>query len=106
MNKIFWQQTIEGQTVEFHNTPFVVSEIRKLDCQFGKHYFKQKQAGNSGHVHLQGTRKMGCKAHIVVHSITVYCNFQLSKDEVSLGPRKLKEKRRENLEASLSSQQK
>ena len=42
--KIFWQQTIEGQTVEFNNTPFVVSEVRKLDCQFGKHYFKQKES--------------------------------------------------------------
>ena len=40
MSKIFWQQTIEGQIVEFDNTPFVVSEICKLDCQFGKHCFK------------------------------------------------------------------
>ena len=89
--EVFWQQTIDGQTIEFDNTPFVASEIRQLDCQFGKHYFKQKQGGVSSYVHLQGTRKIGCKAHIVVHSIMVYSDFQLNK-EVILGPRKLKEK--------------
>ena len=86
MNKIFWQQTIDGETVEFDNSPFVFSEIRKLDCQYGSHYYKQKQ--NSGrHLHLQGTRKIGCKAHIVIRKITVYSDFQLSEDEVNLGPR-------------------
>ena len=79
--KIFWQQTIEGQTVEFNNTPFVVSEVRKLDCQFGKHYFKQKESVGSGRVHFQGTRKIGCKAHIVVRSITVFSDYRLSQDE-------------------------
>ena len=79
-SKIFWQQTIEGQTVEFDNTPFVVSEIRKLDYQFGKHYFKPKQSVGSSHVHLQGTRKIGCKAHVVVHTITVFSDYHLSQD--------------------------
>ena len=89
---------MDGQTVEFDNTPFVVSEVRRLDCQFGKHYFKQKQEGVSSRVHLQGTRKIGCKAHIVVRSIMVYSDFQLSRDEASLGPRKLKEKKKEKLQ--------
>ena len=31
-------------------------------------------------------------------SITVYCDFQLSKDEVSLGPRKMKERKKEKLQ--------
>ena len=88
---------MDGQTVEFDNTPFVVSEVRWLDCQFGKHYFKQKQEGVFSRVHLQGTRKIGCKAHIVVRSITVYSDFQLSQDEASLGPRNLKEKKKEKL---------
>ena len=96
--KIFWQQTIEGQTVEFNNTPFVVSEVRKLDCQFGKHYFKQKESVGSGRVHFQGTRKIGCKAHIVVRSITVFSDYRLSQDEESLGSRKLKEKKKEKLQ--------
>ena len=42
--------------------------------------------------------KVGCKAHIVVHSITVYSDFQLSQEEASLGPRKLKEKKKEKLQ--------
>ena len=89
---------MDGQTVEFNNTPFIMSEIRRLDCQFGKHYFKQKQEGNSSRVHLQGTRKIGCKAHIVVRTIAVYSEFQLSQEEMSLGPRKLKEKKKEKLQ--------
>ena len=87
---------MDGQTVDFDNTLFVVSEIWGLDCQFSKHY-KQKQEGVSSRVHLQGTRKIGCKAH-VVRSITVYSDFQLSQKEASLGPRKLKEKKKEKLQ--------
>ena len=84
--KIFWQQTIiKGQTVEFNNTPFVVSDVRKLDCHFGKHYFKQKESVGSGRVYFQGTRKIGYKAHFVVRSITVFSDYRLSHDEESLG---------------------
>ena len=98
VSKIFWQQTIEGQIVEFDNTPFVVSEIRELDCQFGNHYFKPKQSVASGRIHLQGTRKIGCKAHVVVRTITVFSDYHLSPDEASLGSRKLKEKKKEKLQ--------
>ena len=66
-----------------------MSGIRRLDCQFGKHHFKQKQVGR---VHLQGTRQI---AYIVVCSIT---DFQLSKEGTSLGPRKMKEKKKEKLQ--------
>lgn len=40
---------------------------------------------------MQGSRKIGCKAHIVVRTITLYPDFKLSKSEMaSIGPRKLK----------------
>ena len=97
VHKIFWQQTIHGQTVEFDNTPFVVSEIRKLDCQFGRHYYKEKQS-KPRRICLQGTRKIGCKAQIEVRSIVVYSDFQINKEDVlSLSPRGLKEKKKEYL---------
>ena len=85
---------MEGHTVQFNHTPFTVTEIRKLDCQFGKHYYKEHQ-GKSDRTRLQGTRKIGCQAHIVVRTITLYTDFQLSEVESStLGPRKLKEIRK------------
>lgn len=52
----------------------------------------------SGRVHFQGTRKIGCKAHIVVRSIAVFSDYHLSQDEASLGSRKLKEKKKEKLQ--------
>ena len=64
-----------------------------MDCQFGNHYFKQKQSGSSGHVHFQGTRKISCKVHVVVRTITVFSGYQLSTDEACLGSRKMKKKK-------------
>ena len=75
----------------------MVTEIRKLDCQFGRHYYKEKQS-KSTRTCLQGTRKIGCKAHVEIRSIVVYVDFHINKEEVlSLSPRKLKEKKKENL---------
>ena len=68
---------MEGRIVEFNNTPFTVTTTRKLDCQFGKHYYKDHQ-GKSDRTRLQGTRKIGCQAHIIVRTITLYPEFQLS----------------------------
>lgn len=77
---------MNGQNVEFDRTPFSVSSIRKLDCQFGQHFYKDYQ-GKSDHTRLQGSRKIGCKAHIVVRTITLYPDFKLSKSETaSIGP--------------------
>ena len=45
-----------------------------------------------------GTRKICCQAHIVVHTITLYTDFQLSEvGSSTLGPRKLKEIKKEKL---------
>jgi len=85
--RFFWSQTIEGHTVHFNNTPFTVSAIRKLDCQFGKQYYK-KHPGKSDRTRLQGTRKIGCQAHITVHTITLSPDFQLPEWGIcQLGPR-------------------
>ena len=89
-SKIFWQHTIENEHTEFNYTPFTVSETRRLDCQFGKQYFKEKPA-KSNRTRLQGTRKIGCAAHITVKTLTLFPEYAI-EDPSSIGPRKLKEK--------------
>lgn len=83
--------------MNFDNTPFTVSAIRKLDCQYGNHYYKE-HPGKSDRTRLQGTRKIGCQAHITVRTITVYPDYQLPEVEsCQLGPRKLKEQKKEKM---------
>ena len=95
--KLFWEHKIEGEKIEFDNTPFIISRIQKLDCQFGTHYYKQKQ-GSSKRTHLQGTQKIGCTARVTVYSITLYPDFCVSKEKTSdLSCRRLKQKKKEKL---------
>ena len=81
--------------VEFNYTPFTVSEIRRLDCQFGKRYYKEKPA-KSNHTRLQGTRKIGCPAHITVKTLTLFPEYAI-EDPSSLGPKNLKEMKKKQL---------
>ena len=66
--------------------------MRKLDCQFGHHYYKEHQEKpDHSRVQLQGSRKIGCKAHIIVRTVTLYPDFKLIESEtVNAGPQKLK----------------
>lgn len=65
--------------------------MKKFHCQFGKHYYKEKKP-TSDRVKLQGTRKIGCPAHLHVHTIQLFPEFSISVDDLSrLGVRKLKE---------------
>ena len=81
---------IEGQNITFNGIPFIASSIRKQHCQFGQQYFKERTA-TSGRTHLQGTRKIGCPAHIHVHELTLFPSFAVESGICSLGSRKLKE---------------
>ena len=73
----------------FNGVPFIVSTTRKQHCQFGKLYFKERTA-SSGQTRLQGTRKIGCPAHVHVHELTLFPSFAVS-EACALGSRKLKE---------------
>ena len=42
METIFWEHNIEGEKVEFNSTPFIVFDIRKLDCLFKEEGSKAK----------------------------------------------------------------
>lgn len=80
---MFWQHTIEGEKVEFDNIPFIVSQIQKMHCQFGIHYYKEKRSEKSNRTCLQGTCKIGCSAHVAVHSIVLYPDFGIANKEAS-----------------------
>ena len=54
----------------------MVTEHRKLDCQFGPHYYREKSK-NSLQVHLQGSRKVGCSAHISIKHITLFPEYSI-----------------------------
>ena len=76
--------------------------MRKLDCQFGIQYFKEKGSKDKlKRTVLQGTCKIGCMAHIVVHSIILYTDFQIPKTS-GLTTRKLKEKKKELLHSAIN----
>ena len=43
ITSLLLQKTEDGTTVSFDNIPFSLKEVRILDCQYGKHYFKKKR---------------------------------------------------------------
>lgn len=57
-----------------------MEEERLLDCQYGKHYYKEKCKEKSGRLRLQGTRKIGCQATIKVKKFNLYPDFKISGD--------------------------
>ena len=64
--------------VSFENTPFVRKETR--ECQFGPHYFKKRER-TSSLIYLQGTRKLGCHAHIDICEYRLYPEYAFSATE-------------------------
>ena len=73
---IFWKYSVGGTTVEFNGVPFSIGGKRTMDCQYGHQYYKQRVASNK-RVRLQGTRKVGCTAHITQREYTLYPEFVL-----------------------------
>ena len=71
---IFWKYSVGGTTVEFNGVPFSIGGKRTMDCQYGHQYYKQRVASNK-RVRLQGTRKVGCTAHITQREYTLYPEF-------------------------------
>ena len=70
--------TIGATCIEFDSVPFSVGEKRTLDCQHGDEYLKPKKALGK-RVRLQGSRKMGCKAHITLRQYVLYPDYSLPK---------------------------
>ena len=75
---LYWKYTVGDTVVQFEGVPFSVGEKRIMDCQHGKQYYKLRQTTNK-RVCLQGTRKMGCKAHIIQRQYILYPEFAIAK---------------------------
>ena len=82
--------------MEFDEVPFSVGEKRVLDCQHGAEYYKQRKPMGK-RTRLQGTRKMGCNAHIVCRQYIVYPDYGVPKRETFVSNRKEREMIEENL---------
>ena len=75
------------------NIPFTVCEKRTLDCQYGTKYYKSKEHSSS-RVYLQGTRKIGCRAHIEITEYPEYkVNTEVQGSVSNKAMRKMKEER-------------
>ena len=87
--------------IYFDGILFAVEEEKKLDCQYGKHYFKQKdncEPNKKSRLRLQGTRKIGCMANITVKSYLLYPQYTLKgQKNKCMSTRKLKQLQEETL---------
>lgn len=59
--KLFWRK---GE-MEYNRTPFCIVETKQMDCQFGPHYYKEREQ-KTGRIRVQGTRKLGRHASISI----------------------------------------
>ena len=103
---LYWKYTVGGTAVQFDGVPFSIGEKRMMDCQYGHQYYKPRQA-LSKRVRLQGTRKMGCKAHIIQRQYILYPEFAIQSSctyESKRQERLAKEEKLHQLRDHLSSQ--
>ena len=94
------------EPLEFGGVPFSVGERRILDCQHGVQYYKPKK-GLGKRNRLQGTRKIGCKAHIVLREYILYPDYSIAKSYDSKRQERLaKEEQLKILRADLDTREK
>ena len=88
VSKIFWQQTIEGQTVEFNNTPFVVSEAVSWTQWTTSLESMITLSRNSQWALVVFTSRVHVRLAAKHISAQLWCSpTHLSQDEASLGSR-------------------
>ena len=78
--RLYWHKSEGKKEINFNDIPFSVNEMKVLDCQFGGKYYKEKSKQGKK-VWLQGTRKMGCMAHIEVKGFTLYPEYGINQCE-------------------------
>ena len=103
--RITWTHSSNGQVTEFGNTPFCLLEKRTLDCQFGKQYYKDKPR-RSSRAMVQGTRKLGCPAHIEIKVYEVFPEYSIAESVLTQNSKRalrmLKEDKMTRLKTALS----
>lgn len=70
-----------------------------MDCQYGKHYFRERQPKQcqKRRLCLQGSRKIGCHAHIEIKGYTLYPEYALLNDSKAQTEGAIRKLREENL---------
>ena len=76
--RITWTHSSNGHVTEFGNTPFRLLERKTLDCQFGKQYYKDRPR-TSSRAMVQGSRKLGCPAHIEIKVYELFPEYSISE---------------------------
>ena len=73
-----------------------------MHCQFGDHYFKKKER-KSSRVCIQGTRKIGCQAHVEIREYILYPEYSVNvtKKLSAWKRRTIRESKLEELQMSL-----
>ena len=83
-----------------NDTPFSIVETRMLECQFGPQYYKETHS-KSSRVKVQGTRKIGCHAHIIIKKCVFYPDYEVQDDGTTVAVRTLKRRRMQELKQQL-----
>ena len=97
MQKNFWEKY---NGTNFDNIPFTIDKQTDLDCEYGLKYFKDKECKHA-RFRMQGTRKMGCCAHIRIVHYILFLDYQIKpKEKESLSKWKLRQLRESKLEKS------
>ena len=86
--------------MEKNNTPFTIVETKQLDCHFGPHYYHERKP-KSHRIVLQGTRKIGCNAHISIKKCNLFPEFEAVSKEKSTSLRTVKEAKMKRLKKRL-----
>ena len=87
--------------MEKNNIPFSIVETKQLDCHFGPHYY-QEYKPKSHRVFLQGTRKIGCNARIIIKKCKLFPEFEALPTEKSTSLRTIKEMTMKKLKQKLT----
>ena len=86
--------------MNFDGVSFSVDKVSVLDCQYGVQYWREKE-NKKKCLKLQGTRKIGCHAHIRTHTYTLYPEFQIAPQQSKgLSQYKLRQIKEDRLQAA------
>ena len=78
--RLLWKYQVGARSVHFNGIPFCIGKKCTLDFQYGTKYYKSKECSGS-RVYLQGTRKIGCKAHIEMTEYILYPRYEVNTDQ-------------------------
>ena len=78
--RLYWKKSEGRKEIDFGDVPFAVTDAKLYDCQFGVKYFKQRPVQGK-RLWLQGSRKVGCAAHVEVKSFVLYPEYAVSTAE-------------------------